>query len=252
LLISVIIPAYNEEKRIEQTINRINRALKANREKGYSWEIIVCDNNSTDRTAEIATKKGAKTVEEPFKQISRVRNTGAGVAQGEWFIFIDADSYPLPELISEVIEVIENGNNIGCGTTILVEEGTLFNKLRMERLNPFYRIFNFCGGAFILCQREAFQFIKGFSTHLYAYEDIDFVFRLKKYGRLREKKFPVLYKNPVITSGRKGEYSFSTMAALFASNFLAIILFVLQYFLPKGLISKLGGRLLGYWYNSRR
>jgi glycosyltransferase involved in cell wall biosynthesis len=252
LLISVIIPAYNEGKIIKQTLDQLHLALHAYRDEGYSWEIIVCDNQSTDKTAEIAGKTGAKIVKEPARQISKVRNTGAEAAQGAWLIFMDADTYPPPQMIAEVIEVIENGNTIGCGTTILVKDGSLFNKLRMERLNPFYRLFKICGGAFILSQREGFEAIKGFRTHLYAYEDIDFVFRLKAYGRSRGKIFPILYKNPVITSGRRGEYTFAAMIALIASNFLAVVLFVLQYFLPKSLLSKLGRRTLGYWYQSRQ
>ena len=251
MLISIIIPENNEEKIIQHTLELLFLALNEQRDEGYSWEIIVGDNHSTDKTVEIAAKAGAKIVKEPFRQISRVRNTGARVAQGEWFIFMDADSYPQPELIAEVIGVIENGNNIGCGTTILVEGGTLFNKLRMERMNPVYRFFNISGGAFVLCQSEAFQAVKGFSTHLYAYEDLDFVFRLKKYGRMSGKNFPVL-QNPIITSGRRGEYSFCAMLALFTSNFIAVILFMLQYILPKSLISILGSKTLGYWYNSRR
>jgi glycosyltransferase involved in cell wall biosynthesis len=236
LLISIIIPAYNEEKLIRQNLEQLHLALNEHRDARYSWEIIVCDNHSSDQTAEIAAKAGAKIIKEPFRQISRVRNTGANVAQGDWLIFMDADSYPQPELIAEVIDVIGDGNHIGCGTTILVEGGTLFNKLRMERLNPLYRLFKFSGGAFILCQQEAFQAIQGFSSHLYAYEDLDFVFRLKKYGRLKGKSFPVLYRYPIITSGRKGEYNFLTMVALVGSNFLAVILFLLHYVLPKSLV----------------
>lgn len=251
MLISVIIPAYNEEKLLKQSIEQITFAFTTNKDEALSWEIIVCDNNSSDRTAQVAAEMGAMVAFEPINQISRARNAGAAIAQGDWFLFIDADSYPTPELIGQVLDVIESGKYIGCGTTVLVEGGTLFNKLRMERLNPFFRLLNFTGGAFLLSQREAFHSIQGFSSSLFAFEEIDFVIRLKKYGRSKGKKFTVIHQHPVITSGRKGDYAFFSLAGLYLSNFFAIILFILHYLLPKAVTAWLGSKLLGYWYRRR-
>jgi glycosyltransferase involved in cell wall biosynthesis len=252
MLLSIVIPAFNEERILGQTLVQIHHALHENEDRGFSWEIIVCDNNSSDRTSEIASQMGAKVTFESINQISRARNTGAGIAEGNWLLFIDADSYPCPELMAEVLDVMEDGNYIGCGTTIVVESGTLFNKLRMERLNPLFRLFNWGGGAFLLCQVEAFRSIGGFSTSLYAYEEIDFVFRLKRYGRKVGKKFTVIHRYPVVTSGRKGDYGFFTLGVLFISNFMAVVLLVLHYLLPIEFIAKLGSKLLGYWYRGRR
>ena len=252
MLLSVIIPAFNEEKLIAQTIANVKRSLSDVRLSDFRWEIIVCDNNSTDRTAEIATACGACVVFEPVNQISRARNTGAELAQGEWLLFVDADTYPGGDLMADVVEVIAANRYVGCGTTVEVVDGTLLNKLRMERLNPLFRLFNWSGGAFILCKREAFQAIGGFSTSLYAYEEIDFVIRLKRWGRRRGLKFIVLHRHPVITSGRKGDYGFLSLGILFMSNVAAIVLFVLHYILPKRIVSTLGAKLLGYWYASRR
>lgn len=251
MLISVIVPAYNEAKFLRQTLGEIRHAIEANARDGLSWEIVVCDNNSRDETALIAQESGAVVVFEPINQISRARNTGASIAQGEWLLFIDADSYPSSELMADTLVVIQEGQFIGCGTTVLVEGGTLFNKLRMERLNPLFRLFNWSGGAFLLVQRQAFQAIGGFSMDLYAYEEVDFVMRLKRYGRNQNKKFTVLHRHPVITSGRKGDIGFFSLGRLFVSNFLAVILFGLHYLLPKAVVRKLGSRLLGYWYDQR-
>ena len=154
--------------------------------------------------------------------------------------------------MAEVLQLIASGRFIGCGTTVTVTGGTLFNKLRMERLNPLFRLFNWSGGAFLLCEREAYRAVGGFSTALYAYEEIDFVIRLKRYGRRSKKKFTVLHRHPAITSGRKGEYQWYTLGALFVSNFAALILFGLHYFLPEELMRRLGSRLLRYWYTGRR
>ena len=90
---SIIVPALNEEKMLASSLAAIREEAKAF-EGVADWELIVCDNNSTDRTAEIARAAGAHVVFEPVNQISRARNRGASVATGDWLIFIDADSFP--------------------------------------------------------------------------------------------------------------------------------------------------------------
>ena len=72
-------------------------------------ELIVCDNNSTDRTAAIAAAAGAIVVFEPINQISRARNTGAARATGDWLLFVDADSFPTRELFADVVAAISSG-----------------------------------------------------------------------------------------------------------------------------------------------
>jgi len=92
--ISVIIPAYNEEKLIHETLRHINVARVAFTERGVDSELIVCDNNSSDCTAALAQAAGAQVVFEPVNQIARARNRGAEAATGDWLLFIDADSHP--------------------------------------------------------------------------------------------------------------------------------------------------------------
>ena len=250
MIFSIIIPAYNEALLLTETIKRIQQAFSFL--DAPSWEIIVCDNHSTDNTAEIAKENGATVVFEPINQISRARNRGASIAKGQWLIFIDADSYPVPELSHEVVELTKTDLFVGCGTTVKVIDGTWFNKLRMERLNPLMRLFNWSGGAFLLCEKEAFKQIKGFSEGLYALEEIDFVFRLKRHGRKIGKKFTVLHNYPIKTSGRKGEFSIGSIFNLFFSNILAIIFFLLYYLIPGKWSIKNLPKLLKFWYGSRK
>lgn len=252
ILLSIIIPAYNEAQYLPQTLDKIKDALDKQVLEKSAWEIIVCDNNSTDDTSEIAKKLGARIIQEPINQISRARNTGASIAQGKWLLFIDADTYPDSNLMSEVISIIQDDKLIGCGATVKVIDGSLINKLRMERLNPLFRLFNLSGGAFILVNKLAFETIKGFSENLYAYEEIDFIIRLKKYGRSIGKSFKVLHKNPIITSGRKVEFSLKKLSKMIISNFAAIVLFILHYILPIKTIQDKGKKFLGYWYAKKK
>lgn len=116
--VSIIIPAFNEERLLGQSLAQINlaRAAFANRE--WDSELIVCDNNSTDGTAGIARAAGAMVVFEPVNQIGRARNRGAAAATGDWLLFIDADSQPSAELFADVAEQIASGQCLAGGCTL--------------------------------------------------------------------------------------------------------------------------------------
>lgn len=243
ILVSIIIPAFNEAKIIKKTLRRIQNALNGIQNEPFLWEIIVCDNNSTDQTAEIASQAGAKVVFEPFNHISRARNKGASVAQGDWLLFIDADSYPPQGLISEMLDLILSDKYIGCSSTIRVEDGPFWYRFSLESHNIEMRLFKTCVGVFVLCKAEAFQAINGFSTNLYALEELDFVKRLKVYGRKNGKGFTVLHHHPVITSGRKGN-----LYSKFAMTKSIII--ALWCLITKKKIKN--PKTLSYWYDGRR
>ena len=87
---SVIIPAYNEEVLLPATLASVRESMLAIPE--LVGETIVTDNNSSDRTADIATAAGARVVYEEHQQIARARNAGAQIARGRYFIFLDADT----------------------------------------------------------------------------------------------------------------------------------------------------------------
>ncbi len=119
--ISVIVPAFNEEKFIARALRKIKAATGAFSLLGWESEIIVCDNNSTDRTAEKARAAGATVVFEPVNQISRARNTGAAAATGDWLVFVDADSYPSRELFADLASVIQSGRCLGGGAVVAMD-----------------------------------------------------------------------------------------------------------------------------------
>ena len=248
MLISIIIPAYNEEALLEDTINQIQNSFQTCQIENLDWELIVCDNNSTDSTGKIARALGVKVIFEPINQISRARNTGATMANGEWLLFLDADTYPFAETIKELWAAINSGQYIGGGSIVKVVDGSWWNKLRMERLNPSMRLLKWSGGAFIFCETEAFQKIDGFSHDLYALEEIDFVMRLKRYGRKLKKSFIVLHHYPVITSGRKGDRGIRSFATVAVSTTLSVFFLVVYFILPKRYRIKGSKRLLSFWY----
>ncbi|MEM7334006.1 MAG: glycosyltransferase [Chloroflexota bacterium] len=202
--LSIIIPAYNEEKLIAKTIGKVQTAVSPLHEQGITTELIVCDNNSTDNTAVLAREAGATIVFEPDNHIAKARNTGAAHAQGQWFLFVDADTYPSPELMTDIHQAMQKPDVLGCSSTIKVSDAPFWYRLNLEGQNINLRLFKTLLGLFCLCRADVFAEIGGFNTNLYAFEDLDFVNRLKKYGRKTNQKYLILHKHPVTTSGRKG------------------------------------------------
>src|SRR4030095_10665232 len=108
--VSVVVPAYNEEKLITSCLRSIRAAAQAFEESGTDFELIVCNNNSSDRTGDLARAEGATVVFEPMNQIGRARNAGAAAATGDWLIFVDADSHPPTALFADVAPAIISGH----------------------------------------------------------------------------------------------------------------------------------------------
>lgn len=201
--VSVVVPAFNEEKLIVESLRSIKNAMTAFSESGWETELVVCNNNSTDRTSELAEREGATVVFEPINQISRARNTGAKAATGDWLVFVDADSYPSRELFSDTAACIRAGNYIAGGATVLMEEVPLAARLVTGLWNGLSRWQKWCAGSFIFCEVAAFRKVGGFSTELFASEEIDLSQKLKKLGRENGKKMIILTSHPLVTSSRK-------------------------------------------------
>lgn len=210
--ISIIVPAYNEERLLGQTLKAIRRSIAVLERRGWPAEIVVCDNNSTDRTAEIARQAGATVVFEANNQIARARNTGARVARGEWLLFVDADSEPSPELFEDVVHCIETGTCLAGGSTLHMEAKCATARRVIAVWNWVSRTFRYMAGSFIFCQASAFREVGGFNEALFASEELDLTKRLKRLARRRKMRVVILTEHPLLTSSRKlqlytqGEY----------------------------------------------
>ena len=119
--ISIVVPAFNEERLLGQSLTQIKASARAFEPLGWETELIVCDNNSTDQTAQIAREAGATVVFEPVNQIARARNCGAAAATGNWLIFVDADSHPSAELFADVAAQITSGKCLAGGATVKLD-----------------------------------------------------------------------------------------------------------------------------------
>ena len=201
---SVIIPAYNEEALLAGTIAEIRRGMAEL--LPVSGEIIVVDNNSVDRTPDIALASGTRLVFEPINQISRARNAGAREAKGKYLFFVDADTIvPLPLLKQSLTFMIDG--DVGAGGSTLCFDSKLpkssSDHLFVNFWNLVSRFFRLAAGSFIFCRREAFEAIGGFSEKVFAGEEIFLSMSLKRWCRKSGYVFRILKQTPVVTSSRK-------------------------------------------------
>jgi glycosyltransferase involved in cell wall biosynthesis len=201
--ISIVIPAFNEENLLGGSLAKIKVAANAFTKIGWQTELIVCDNNSTDRTAEIARAAGATVVFEPINQIARARNSGAAAAAGDWLVFVDADSHPSAELFADVAEQIKSGRCLAGGATIRLDEKHFVAGFVTRAWNVSSRTFKLLAGSFIFCETAAFRQVGGFSHELFAAEELELSKRLKQLARETGKKIVVLHRHPLVTSARK-------------------------------------------------
>ncbi len=100
--VSVVIPAYNEEKDLLTTLNSLSR-----QQTTYRTEILVVNNNSTDRTQEILDSCGVLSFFEPRQGISYTRQTGLEKASGTYYLNADADSIYPPGWITAHVQALK-------------------------------------------------------------------------------------------------------------------------------------------------
>jgi glycosyltransferase involved in cell wall biosynthesis len=201
---SVIIPAFNEEAFLPLTLDTL---LSAMSEVKYRGEVIVVDNNSTDRTADIAREYNTRLVHEPVNQISRARNTGANIALGKYLIFLDADTKIPRGLLNKAISNLIIGDCCGGGAKISTDDDISKNYQRILTLwNKISTTFNVAAGSFIYCLHQGFVETGGFNEKVYVGEEIGYSYRLKSWGKQHNLSFKVITDYPVLTSMRKTEW----------------------------------------------
>lgn len=197
-LVSVIIPAHNEEKYVKRCIHSIKNASK--RFNGKVEIIVVC-NRCTDMTEKIALENGARIVLNEDRCIAKVRNAGIASAKGKIIITIDCDNRMTSGTICEVYNLLKTGEYIGGGTPIRFERYSfpLWCNDIMCRVG--FAITGLYSGIF-WAKKSTFDAIGGF-VEKKAMEDVATANLLKRYGKEHGKRYTTLHKNFLINSTRK-------------------------------------------------
>lgn len=226
---SIVIPAFNEENYIAETIKSLKNAMLVQKNKtGIVGEIILVDNNSTDKTAKIAEGEGVQVVFEPVNCIAKARNAGASASREKFLIFVDADTTIPPELLENAISLMVSGKACAGGAKLSFTEEDLpvTAKISLAIWHSIVKVVPFAAGSFVYCTKEAFQYAGGFNEKLYAGEEILLSIKLKKYAAKNLMKFMII-PIPVRTSGRKFKW-FGTAYLLSRGIIIALFPFVLK------------------------
>jgi glycosyltransferase involved in cell wall biosynthesis len=180
--VSVIIPVRNGEASIPPLL----RSLDAQTLDRARFEVIVVDNDSSDRTADVARGGGARVVSEPVANRSRARNRGAAEARSRLYAFTDADCVAHPGWLEALL---------GSRSVAPLVAGDVRVRLReapnaIERYEAMWRFGQeswvrqgWAATANLLVHAEAFEAVGGFDpTWRHIGEDVDFCFRTRDAG----------------------------------------------------------------------
>ena len=212
-MISFIIPAYNEELELSSTIAAIRHAAATGTAQPY--EIIVVDDASTDATAQVADRAGARVISINRRQIAAARNAGATAASGQVMFFVDADTRINRTHIMEAIAAVESGYAGGSARVVTDGFVPLWGRIFVRVFCALYFRLNLGAGAFLFTTRRNLNAVGGFDERYFIGEEVYFSLALRKLGR-----FKVL-REPILTSGRKLRmYS----ARQVFGNFFAVII----------------------------
>src|SRR5262249_34304051 len=191
--ISVIIPAYNEGGYIAETLSSLNRARDCVEAAiDATVEIIVVDNASPDSTADVARSHGARVVYEPVRSVAKARNTGASAASGDVLTFIDADTTVREALLLRIGTEVKRNGCIGGSVELQYTPRRRVIRWYLWGWRLLARITRMAQGGVQFCTTEAFRAIRGYDESLYMGEDVDFYWRLGRYGRRAGRRLCVL------------------------------------------------------------
>jgi glycosyltransferase involved in cell wall biosynthesis len=206
--ISFVIPAYNEAGYIQKCLDAIIRETRGRNDV----EIIVVDNNSTDRTGEIVSKYSeVKLIHEARRGANRTRETGFQVSQGEFVAFIDADTEMPHGWVEQAEREFIKNKKIICVSGPFIYYDLPMRIRALVRVFYYLAYLTYLGGRIFLrratviqggnyiVRREALKAIGGHNADITFYgDDTDLAVRLSKIGIV---KFS--FKMPILTSGRR-------------------------------------------------
>jgi rSAM/selenodomain-associated transferase 2 len=199
-MISVIIPTLNEAELLPDTLSHI----QANH---APHEILVADAGSTDGTADLADKAGARVIHSPRRNRAAQMNLAAQTAHGEIFLFLHADTWLGPKALSQIVEALEHPGIVGGGfarrfrsSSLLLRLTCVAGEWRSKWFGWFY------GDQGIFVRKKIFEQVGGFRDWP-LFEDLDLSRRIARVGRV------TMLRSDVVSSARR----FASRGALFTT-----------------------------------
>lgn len=190
--VSIIIPTMNEERYIGQCLDSI-----ADQEFNGSYEIVVGDGESDDRTVEICEDYGAKVVFEPKPTIAAGRQKACDAAKGRIIVSTDADIKATPLWLDKIVSGFD-GNVAVYGNVVPYDGSNAERWFCAHVMDLYLRAMHAIGnhvpvGSNLAFRHDAFDAVGGFDTDAVTAEDLDLVKRLRHEGTIAYKPDNVVY-----------------------------------------------------------
>lgn len=233
---AIVVPAWNEEAILGQTVGQL-RTIAEN--LGRAHELVVVDDASTDRTAEIAASLGARVVRVEKRQIAAVRNAGARATTAPFLVFVDADTWVPETVLRNTLRALDLGA-VGGGARVAFDgRGNPVAESFFEAFKALWYAQELAAGCYIFMRRDAFEAIGGFDERWFAGEEYWMSKALRARGRF------AFLREEVVSSARKQRAGAGVGMLL---RLLGLtVLFFAGY--RKPLQSR---RHLGFWYDGTR
>jgi glycosyltransferase involved in cell wall biosynthesis len=199
--LSLVIPARNEERHLPALLDSV---AVARRRFDAAVEVIVADNVSEDRTAELARAGGARVVTVEQRVIAAVRNGGAAAATGEFLAFIDADCTIHPDSFTAIDRALSDPRQIGGTTGVRFDRLSTGIVLAHLLFEPISWLTRMRPGIYFL-RRSDFVAIGGYDERLLFAEDVKLLVELRRLGRSRGQRLSAPRGARAVTSTRKFE-----------------------------------------------
>jgi glycosyltransferase involved in cell wall biosynthesis len=185
-LITVVIAAFNEEKDLPKCLT----AITTQNFPKDDYEIIVVDNNSTDKTAEIAKSFGAKVVQETKQGNTFAVKRGMDSATSEIIANTDADTVVFPDWLSTIKKIFEDKKIVGATGSAYVETGNQVLDFIYRKLYNAFIGFNFLigkphmTGFNMIVRKKVYDEIGGINASFTMSPDVDLGLRMGKKGKV--------------------------------------------------------------------
>lgn len=213
VVLSLIIPAYNEESYLPRLLDSVDRAREEFSKGAEAIEVIVADNASTDGTAALAAARGCRVAPVEKRAIAAARNGGAALARGRILAFIDADSTIHPGTFDAIEEAVRSDRFVAGATGIRMERWSLGIAVTYAIMVPMVILMRMDTGV-VFCRREDFVEIGGYNEERLFAEDVQFLWDLRCLGRTRGQRLVRLRRFKALGSTRKwdrhGEWHYVT------------------------------------------
>jgi glycosyltransferase involved in cell wall biosynthesis len=202
--LSIIVPAFNEERALPATLSAINAARKRlAREHGFISELVVVDNASIDATAEVAEQHDARVTTEAEHNLARVRNNGASAATADTLVWIDADTTVPDDVLCRIANALADPDCVGGAVDVRHLPAKLIVRLYLGGWRLLGLALRMSQGATQFVRRSAFAALGGYDERQFMGEDVEFQWRLRRYARRQNTHTSVIRGCRVVPSPRR-------------------------------------------------